>query len=205
MLYTGVRVPTETGKPGKLKCSWKSHGTYKIDQKSWNFTNFVLKLYDSCMFFATTKKLIIHEESLHFLTFSAKRRKCEIWQQRWSWKIEKWSWKSHGKISLWEPCGVLWGYLIHVPQVSFIQSFEPFRFYGCACGSLWPGAVQFSPQRGHDPGRLPDLPEGEERGARGRPGMSLPQGLALHQVLMGPLMGGPQCRLSLFFKRSCPF
>ena len=34
---TGGRVPTETGKPGNSKWSWKSQGTGKINKKSLNF------------------------------------------------------------------------------------------------------------------------------------------------------------------------
>ena len=66
--------------------------------QSWNFTNFDPKLYKICIFFATTKKLNICVESLHFFMFSAKCRECKNQEERWSLKIEKWSWKSHGKI-----------------------------------------------------------------------------------------------------------
>ena len=51
------------------------------------FTNFAPELHQICTFFATTKKLSINVESLHFQTISAKHRKC---------KIEKRD--SHGKI-----------------------------------------------------------------------------------------------------------
>ena len=80
-----IRVPTETGKPGKLNTVMekslktpKSHGTCKIGKKSWNFvyrswnfTNFAPELYKICMFFVTTEKLRIHVESLIFLCFPA--------------------------------------------------------------------------------------------------------------------------------------
>ena len=35
--FAYTRVPTETGKPGKRKWSWKSHRTWKIGEKKWNF------------------------------------------------------------------------------------------------------------------------------------------------------------------------
>ena len=44
----------------------------------WNFTNFAPKMYQICIFCATTKKLSIDLESSHFLTFSAKRCECKI-------------------------------------------------------------------------------------------------------------------------------
>ena len=43
-------------------------------------------------------------ESLHFLTLSAKYHEGKIQEEIWSWKITKWSWKSHGKIFC-EVCG----------------------------------------------------------------------------------------------------
>ena len=39
------RVPAESGKPGKWKWSWKSHGTWNFVIQSWNFTNFAPNLY----------------------------------------------------------------------------------------------------------------------------------------------------------------
>ena len=66
-----------------------SHGNLPI--LPLNCTKFVL------FFLATTKKLSSNVESLHFLipqnAANAKSRR-EIW----SWKIKKWSWKSHGTI-----------------------------------------------------------------------------------------------------------
>ena len=68
--------------------------------QSWNFTNFAPKMYQLCMFFATTKKVSIDVESPHFFTFSTKchtlRRETVVD------KIEKWSWKSHGKLKSWK-------------------------------------------------------------------------------------------------------
>ena len=52
----------------------KSHG---ILLSVMEFNNFAPELYEVCMFFANTKKLTIHVESLHFPMFSAKCHKCE--------------------------------------------------------------------------------------------------------------------------------
>ena len=46
--------------------------------QSWNFTNFASELYQISIFLVTTKKLNSDLESLHFQTFSAKRRECKI-------------------------------------------------------------------------------------------------------------------------------
>ena len=47
----------------------KSRG---ICDQSWNFTNFAPELYQICILFVTTKKLVNDLEILHFLRFSAK-------------------------------------------------------------------------------------------------------------------------------------
>ena len=74
--------------------------------QSWNFTNFAPNLYIICIFFDITKKLGSDLESLHFLTFSAKRRKIqnlgEMFMENLEMVIEK-SWKNILS-SLWEPC-----------------------------------------------------------------------------------------------------
>ena len=46
--------------------------------QSWNFTKFAPKLYQTCMFFATIKKLSINVESQYFLTLSAKWHECKL-------------------------------------------------------------------------------------------------------------------------------
>ena len=80
-----LRFPTDTGKPGKWKWSWKSHGTWKIGQKLWNsvMSHWILPILPQnyvkfLLFFVTTKKLSSNLESLHFSTFSAKCCECKI-------------------------------------------------------------------------------------------------------------------------------
>ena len=58
-----------------MEKSWNMQNWPKVMERcyqSWNFANFAPKLYEICLFFATTVKLNIHIESLHFLMFSAK-------------------------------------------------------------------------------------------------------------------------------------
>ena len=88
-----------------IEKSWRSHGALDIGKKImelcdhlWNFINFAPELYQMCMFFASTKNLSINVDSLHFLTFSAICPRMQNREERQSWKTEKWSWKSHGKI-----------------------------------------------------------------------------------------------------------
>ena len=57
----------------------------EICYQSWNFTNFAPKLYEICMFFGTTKKLSIYEDSLHFRMFSKKCSKCKNREEGGSW------------------------------------------------------------------------------------------------------------------------
>ena len=53
----------------------KSHGILLLVKEFYQFCPI---LYKICMFFATTKKLSINVESLHFPTFCAKHRECKI-------------------------------------------------------------------------------------------------------------------------------
>ena len=104
-----------------------SHGdwiTWKMKmvmEKSWNMENwpkshgillsviefyqFCPQMYQSCMFFATTKKLTIDLESLHFATCSVKCRICKITKRDGHEKLTN----VHGKVmenilsTLWEP------------------------------------------------------------------------------------------------------
>ena len=60
-----------------------------VMEKSWNKKNLP----------KATKKLSIDVESLHFPRFSEKRPQIQFnREERWWWKIRKWSWKSHGKM-----------------------------------------------------------------------------------------------------------
>ena len=74
-----------------MEKSWNEKNWQKVVEfcdQSWNFTNFAPEFYQIC--FADNKKLSVCLESLHFLTFSAKCRKCGL-------LAEKRSWKSYGK------------------------------------------------------------------------------------------------------------
>ena len=57
--------------------------------QSWNFTNFAPKLYEICSSFATTEKLSICVESLHFPVFSAKCREYKIEKRDGHVKLRK--------------------------------------------------------------------------------------------------------------------
>ena len=50
------------------------------------------------VFFATTKKLSMEVESLHFPIFSTKCLECKIKKCNGHGNFKKWSWKSHGQI-----------------------------------------------------------------------------------------------------------
>ena len=65
--------------------------------KSWNFINIAPDFDQICTFFVDVEKFGISFENQDYLTFSAKCFECKIWAERWSWKIEKPSWKSHRK------------------------------------------------------------------------------------------------------------
>ena len=75
--------------------------------QSWNFTNFSPEFDQTCPFFADIRKFCISLEFLsqHFPTFSAKYCERKICTESWSWKMNKRSWKSRGKIFfiVWEP------------------------------------------------------------------------------------------------------
>ena len=57
-----------------MEKAWNMNNWPKV-MKFWNFTP---ELYEICKIFATTEKLSINVESLHFLMFSAKWRECKI-------------------------------------------------------------------------------------------------------------------------------
>ena len=64
-----------------IEKSWNMKDWLKVMEfcyQSWNFTNFAPKFYQICMLFATPKELSNDVENPHFLTFSAKHRRCII-------------------------------------------------------------------------------------------------------------------------------
>ena len=63
-----------------------------------NFTNFVPKFYQICMFFATAKKLSSDLESPHLPIFSAKCRECKFGKRDGHGKSRNGHMKSHGKV-----------------------------------------------------------------------------------------------------------
>ena len=105
-----VRVPTESGKSGKQKWSWKSHGTWKIGQKSWNFviSHGILPILPpnltKCVCLLSPLGNRAESRKSAFSNVFRKMSRMQNWEERWSWKIKKWSWKSHGKI-ICQVCG----------------------------------------------------------------------------------------------------
>ena len=64
-----------------MEKSWNMKNWPKVMRfcdQSWNFTNFAPELYQICIFSVTNKNLSSNLESLHFLTFSAKRWECKF-------------------------------------------------------------------------------------------------------------------------------
>ena len=55
---------------------------------------FCPKMYQVCVIFGATKKLSIDVESLHFRTFSTKRRECKIMKRDGHEKLTN----GHGKV-----------------------------------------------------------------------------------------------------------
>ena len=90
-----------------MEKSWNMKNWPKVlcDQ-TWNFTNFAPKIYKICTCFATTKKLTIHVESLHFLTFYAKCHKYKNKKRDGHGKSRNGHGKVMDKYSVkpWEPC-----------------------------------------------------------------------------------------------------
>ena len=80
-----------------MEMAWNMKNWPKVMEfcaQSWNFSNFAPKLCQICIFLASTKKLSSDLESPHFLTFSAKRRKCKIGKKYGNGKPRN----RHGKV-----------------------------------------------------------------------------------------------------------
>ena len=64
-----------------MEKSWNMKNEQKVIvfcNQTWNFTNFAPEFDQICAFCANIKKFSIGLESLHFLTFFTKCRKCKI-------------------------------------------------------------------------------------------------------------------------------
>ena len=98
-----------------MEKSWNMKNWPKIKFQSWDFTNFASKMYQICMFFATSKKLSIDVESLRFQTYSAKCRKCKIAKREDYGKLTN----GHGKVmdkNIVKSVGTLVHIQLHVPS-----------------------------------------------------------------------------------------
>ena len=86
-----------TGFPLNLENENGHEKVMEFCDQSWKYTNFA-PTFTKFVFFVTTKTLTSNLESLHFPTFSRKMVQMQNWEERWSWKIKKWSWESNGAI-----------------------------------------------------------------------------------------------------------
>ena len=81
-----------------MEKSWKSHRTWKICQKSWNFvvSHGILPILPQnySIFLVNSKKLSSDLESPHFPMFSAKHCECKIGERNGHGKSRK----GHGKV-----------------------------------------------------------------------------------------------------------